>query len=107
MTETKPTMRNFYDLARALGRWDNEGGATGPAPVPETVLSQGEERILKCLGAAVMMQWNNLPTGIQRDLFADAASMSDPAHSSGSGSRWRASCMITRTMPDSARKRIR
>lgn len=26
-----------------------------------------------------MMQWNNLPTGIQRDLFADVASMSDPA----------------------------
>lgn len=79
MTEAKPPMGNFYDLARALGRWDNEGGAAGPAPVQETVLSKGEERILKCLGAAVMMQWNNLPTGIQRDLFADAASMSDPA----------------------------
>jgi len=25
-----------------------------------------------------MMQWNNLPTEIQRDLFADAASMSNP-----------------------------
>jgi hypothetical protein len=76
MTETKPTTRNLYDLARALGRWDNEGGAAGPASDP--VLSKDEERILKCLGAAVIMQWNNLPTGIQRDLFADAASMSDP-----------------------------
>jgi hypothetical protein len=79
MTEAKPTMRNFYDLARALGRWDNEGGATGPAPAPEPALSKSEERILKCLGAAVIMQWINLPTGIQRDLFVDAASMSDPA----------------------------
>jgi hypothetical protein len=77
--ETKPPPRNFYDLSRALGRWDNEGGAVGPAPAPDTALSKDEERILKCLGAAVMMQWNNLPTGIQRDVFADAASMSDPA----------------------------
>lgn len=79
MSEAKPPTRNFYDLTRALGRWDNEGGAAGPAPQPDTVLSKEEERVLKCLGAAVMMQWNNLPTGIQRDLFADAASMSDPA----------------------------
>jgi hypothetical protein len=77
MTDTKPTIRNFYDLAKALGRWDNEGGAVGPAP--DAVLSKDEERILKCLGAAVIMQWNNLPTGIQRDIFAGATSMSDPA----------------------------
>lgn len=76
MTETKPPMRNLYDLAKALGRWDNEGGAAGP---PDTALSKGEERILNCLGAAVIMQWNDLPTGIQRDIFADATSMSDPA----------------------------
>jgi hypothetical protein len=54
-------------------------GAMGPAPAPDMVLSKGEDRILKCLGAAVMMQWNDLPTGIQRVLFADAPSMSDPA----------------------------
>lgn len=53
--------------------------AAGPSTAPDTVLSKDEERILKCLGAAVIMQWNNLSTGIQRDLFADATSMSDPA----------------------------
>lgn len=79
MTDTKPPPRNFYDLARALGRWDNEGGAAGPAPAPDTVLSKDEERILKCLGAAVIMRWNNFPTGIQRDIFTDATAMSDPA----------------------------
>ena len=79
MAETKPAARNFYDLAKALGRWDNEGGATGSPPLPDTALGKDEERILKCLGAAVIMQWNDLPTGIQRDLFADASSMSDPA----------------------------
>jgi hypothetical protein len=79
MTETKPAVRNFYDLAKALGRWDNEGGAIGPPLAPDTVLSRDEERILKCLGAAVIMQWNDLPTGIQRDIFTDATSMSYPA----------------------------
>src|SRR6185503_10544992 len=79
MSETKPRVGNFYDLAKALGRWDNEGGAAGPAGVPDTALSRDEERILKCLGAAVILQWNDLPTGIQRDIFADATSMSDPA----------------------------
>jgi hypothetical protein len=79
MTEAKPVLRNFYDLTKALGRWDNEGGAAAPPPTPDTGLSRDEERILKCLGAAVIMQWNDLPTGIQRDIFADATSMSDPA----------------------------
>lgn len=79
MTETKPVLRNFYDLTKALGRWDNEGGAVGAPPTPDTQLSRDEERILKCLGAAVIMQWNDLPTGIQRDIFMDATSMSDPA----------------------------
>jgi hypothetical protein len=79
MDDTKPATKNFYDLTKALGRWDNEGGATGSPQTPDTSLSKDEERILKCLGAAVIMQWNDLPTGIQRDLFADASSMSDPA----------------------------
>ena len=28
-----------------------------------------EERILRCLGAAVIMQWNAIPTKLQRELF--------------------------------------
>jgi hypothetical protein len=34
---------------------------------------------MRFLGAAVIMQWNDLPTEIQRKLFDDAASMSDSA----------------------------
>jgi hypothetical protein len=33
---------------------------------------------LRCLGAAVIMQWNDLPTKIQRDLFGHAISMVEP-----------------------------
>jgi hypothetical protein len=32
-----------------------------------------EEQILKCLGAAVLMRWNTVPTKLQRELF-DCAS---------------------------------
>ena len=79
MAETNPAAKNFYDLTKALGRWDNEGGATDSPPVPDTALGKDEERILKCLGAAVIMQWNDLPTEIQRKLFQDATSMKDSA----------------------------
>ena len=40
-------------------------------------LSEGEERILQCLGAAVLLQWNDLPTPIQRQLFEHAAAMGE------------------------------
>jgi hypothetical protein len=76
MTE-KTGPKILYDLAKALGRWDNEGGATPQAS--EHALKSDEERILRCLGAAVIMQWNDLPTEIQRQLFEDATSFSDPA----------------------------
>ena len=32
MPETNIGPKNLYDLAKALGRWDNEGGATGSSP---------------------------------------------------------------------------
>lgn len=68
-------------LASALARWESEGGAPGPAselsrdkPVP---LSEEERRILQCLGAAVLLQWNDLPAPIQRQLFEHAAAMGE------------------------------
>ncbi len=34
-----------------------------------------EEHVLRCLGAALIMQWNTLPTNLQRELFDGAGSM--------------------------------
>ncbi len=34
-----------------------------------TALADEEEQILKCLGAAVLMRWNTVPTKLQRELF--------------------------------------
>jgi hypothetical protein len=83
MAGTKIGPKSLYDLANALGRWDNEGGATGSSPKADLgsdlALHAAEERMLRCLGSALIMQWNDLPTEIQRKLFEDAASMGDSA----------------------------
>jgi hypothetical protein len=36
-----------------------------------------EEHILRCIGAAVILQWNTIPTKLQRELFDTAGSMGD------------------------------
>jgi hypothetical protein len=82
MITKKPKRRKASKpLASALARWESEGGAPGPAselsrdkPRP---LSEGEERILQCLGAAVLLQWNDLPTPIQQQLFEHAVGMAE------------------------------
>ena len=40
-------------------------------------VAQIEEHILRCLGAAVMMQWNTIPRKLQRELFDTAGSLGD------------------------------
>jgi len=40
-------------------------------------LAAEEERVLRCLGAAVIMQWNVLPAKLQRELFDTAGSMGE------------------------------
>jgi hypothetical protein len=70
--------------ANALASWDNEGGAAKGAPQKDrdnlTSLDEKEERILRCLGAAVIMQWNNFPTDIQHELFEHAISRGGLKH---------------------------
>jgi hypothetical protein len=83
MTGKKPRrQKQSAQLTRALARWESEGGA--PQPKSENnretraALAKEEEHVLRCLGAAVIMQWNDLPTKIQRDLFDHAISMGEP-----------------------------
>jgi hypothetical protein len=40
-------------------------------------LADEEEHVLRCLGAAPIMQWNALPTKLQRELFDNAGSMGE------------------------------
>jgi hypothetical protein len=83
MTSRKRKSRNVgHPYATALARWETEGGALGP-PSREgrdkrASLSEQETHVLQCLGAAVLLQWNDLPTLIQRELFESSTSAVEP-----------------------------
>lgn len=40
-------------------------------------LAAQEEHVLRCLGAALIMQWNTLPQKLKRELFDNASSMGE------------------------------
>ena len=40
-------------------------------------LAAQEEHVLRCLGAALIMQWNTLPQKLRRELFDNASSMGE------------------------------
>jgi hypothetical protein len=64
------------EMATALDRWDEEGGAQDvawPLPYEASDLRDVERRVLECPGAALVSEWNDLPTGVQRRLFEHAA----------------------------------
>jgi len=46
-------------------------------PVSAIELAAQEEHVLRCLGAALIMQWNTLPQKLQRELFDNASSMGE------------------------------
>ena len=80
MGDSNKVPETLYDLVRALGRWENEGGAEQGGEDTRSVDRVDEERVMMCLGAAVILQWNHLPTDIQRTLFEHATSLSDDEH---------------------------
>jgi hypothetical protein len=81
MGRKEPKRSGGSDHNRAVARWDNEGGAPKGAPQEDrdalAGLAKEEEHIVRCLGAAVIMQWNDLPTDIQHELFDYAISMGE------------------------------
>lgn len=48
-----------------------------PADRSDDVLATEEERILRCLGAALILQWNTIPRKLQRELFDNAGAMGE------------------------------
>lgn len=54
------------------------GDETSPLPEEEQeTLPEDEEKVLRCLGAALIMQWHTLPRKLQRELFDNAGSISE------------------------------
>jgi hypothetical protein len=66
---------NFDNIIHAQNTPPQDDSAG--APVARTTVAETEERVLRCLGAAVIMQWNTIPTKLQRELFDTAGSMGD------------------------------
>jgi hypothetical protein len=98
MTSREDHQTDVSHQAAAIARWDDEGGAsmsarsnrvskamrskrmaeaTADLKVDQTPAE--DEKILECLGAAVIMLWGTLPTKIQRELFEHATSLADLA----------------------------
>ena len=50
---------------------------SGGEQASHSALATEEERILRCLGASVIMQWNTIPAKLQRELFDTAGSMGE------------------------------
>ena len=60
----------------------NNGSANDDIPAAEEHVllateDAEEEHVLRCLGAALIMQWNTLPRKLQRELFDNAGAMGD------------------------------
>jgi hypothetical protein len=83
-SEVTSEILEYRGLARRLTEWaDNEDSADnrskqrprrqgGDQPADQVA---EEERILLCLGAAVVVDWDNLPKQVQSELSALAATM--------------------------------
>ena len=66
---------NFDKIIHSQGIAPQDDGAGNS--VASGIVAENEEHILRCLGAAVIMQWNTIPTKLQRELFDTAGSIGD------------------------------
>jgi len=63
--------------ARALSRWEGEGGALGPTGAADSI-DDSELRILARLGAALLDDWDELPTALQESVVRRARTLGRP-----------------------------
>jgi hypothetical protein len=90
--ERAKTVANGSNEARALGereksftsladneQWlsDNHQKTIQAPGANAEALAAEEDRVLRCLGAALIMQWNTLPPKLQRELFDNAGAMGE------------------------------
>lgn len=66
LADNEQKLADDYDRTVLTAGQDRSCGAT---------LAAEEEHVLRCLGAAVIMQWNALPTPLQREIFDTAGSV--------------------------------
>ena len=60
--------------ARALSRWENEGGSLFPTGAADSI-DESELRILARLGAALLDEWGQLPRALQDNIIRRARTL--------------------------------
>jgi hypothetical protein len=63
--------------ARALSRWENEGGSLVPTGAADSI-DESELRILARLGAALLDEWGALPRAVQSNVLRRAKTLGRP-----------------------------
>ena len=63
--------------ARALARWEGEGGALSPTGAADSI-DESELRILARLGAALLEEWVELPRALQGNVIRRARTLGAP-----------------------------
>ena len=63
--------------ARALSRWENEGGSLIPTGAADSI-DESELRILARLGAALLDEWSQLPRALQGNVIRRAKTLGGP-----------------------------
>ena len=66
LADNEQGLADDYDCAVNVAEQDRARGLS---------LAAEEEHVLRCLGAAVIMQWNALPKTLQREIFDTAGSV--------------------------------
>jgi hypothetical protein len=63
--------------ARALSRWEGEGGALSPTGAADSI-DESELRILARLGAAILDEWGELSPVVQANVVRRARTLGRP-----------------------------
>jgi hypothetical protein len=66
LADNEQVLADHYDSALKVAEQDRARGLA---------LAAEEEHVLRCLGAAIIMQWNVLPKTLQREIFDTAGSV--------------------------------
>jgi hypothetical protein len=79
LAQNETWLADSFDKMIRSRRLDAHEESAGK-PLERNTVAEVEEHILRCLGAAVIMQWNTIPTKLQRELFDTAGSLGDVTH---------------------------
>ena len=74
---TRTRLNDAEMRARALARWEGEGGALIPTSAADSI-DESELRILARLGAALLDEWAELSPALQRNVIHRARTLGGP-----------------------------